>query len=654
MATGTLSANTCSSYGAPATITGTTTQTVASGNCYQFTLTGTDNVGNNTSITTTVKVDTTAPSAPTDVHLQRAQRQRLLAQHRLDRLLPGRHHRRLHRHRHRRHRHRHRHRHHNYGAIAGSGWRANGTYTYTAASPTGTGSVTATNGAGATGSAASFTAQSDTTAPTGGALTINGQTASPGGTTSYLTSGTTLPITSRTDYGETQTATASGLASSTLTMKTGTLSANTCSSYGAPATITGTTTQTVASGNCYQFTLTGTDNVGNNTSITTTVKVDTTAPSAPTFAFANTTGGVYYQGSGTVVYFNPASGAGSFDITASSTDAETGVGSYTFPIGALMGLNWTMSGAGATRTYSYTSGAATPGAQTVTATNGAGTTGATGTWTTQSDTTAPTGGALNINGTAATPGGSSSYLNSGTTLPITSRTDYNADTGSGLATSILTMATGTLSGNTCSSYGAPATITGTTTQTVASGNCYQFTLTGTDNVGNNTSITTTVKVDTTAPTANATPLTFSSLINAYWDNTPAVHPPGRRLPLHRHRRLHRHRLRHRQLQLRQRDARHTRLHPTRQPGRLLLHLSLRPHRNRRRHRLDHCNKQRRLAHPQPPTTPSSPTPPHPPAATSPSPARSAPRPRSAPTSPPSTQKPPPPPPPACSPVAATR
>ena len=50
------------------------------------------------------------------------------------------------------------------------------------------------------------------------------------------------------------------------------------------------------------------------------------------------------------------------------------------------------------------------------------------------------------------------------------------------------MQTGTLSGNACSAYGAPATITGTTSQTVASGNCYLLTLTGTDNVGNAASI----------------------------------------------------------------------------------------------------------------------------------------------------------------------
>ena len=126
----------------------------------------------------------------------------------------------------------------NYGAIAGTGWaNAAGAYTFTAASPTGTGAVTATNNAGLTGSSTSFTAQVDSTAPAGGALTANAVAASGPGTSSYLNSGTTLTINSRTDY----TDGGSGLASSTLTMQTGTLSGNTCSAYGAPATIVGTT-----------------------------------------------------------------------------------------------------------------------------------------------------------------------------------------------------------------------------------------------------------------------------------------------------------------------------------------------------------------------------------------------------------------------------
>ena len=52
-------------------------------------------------------------------------------------------------------------------------------------------------------------------------------------------------------------------------------SSNSCSSYGAPATIVGTTSQTVATAKCYLLTLTGTDNVGNATSVSTTVQIGT-------------------------------------------------------------------------------------------------------------------------------------------------------------------------------------------------------------------------------------------------------------------------------------------------------------------------------------------------------------------------------------------
>src|SRR5262249_22244693 len=148
----------------------------------------------------------------------------------------------------------------------------------------------------------SFTAQADATTPTGGAFSANGTAASGAGTTSYLTSGTTLTLSGRSDYTETQGATESGLATSTLTIKSASLTNNTCGTYASPTTITGTTSQTVASGNCYELTLTGTDNVGNATSVKTTVKVDTTAPTAPAgFNFTGLSANAFYPGSGTTV-----------------------------------------------------------------------------------------------------------------------------------------------------------------------------------------------------------------------------------------------------------------------------------------------------------------------------------------------------------------
>ncbi|HVP76251.1 MAG TPA: hypothetical protein VMS63_09530, partial [Gaiellaceae bacterium] len=513
MQTGTLSGNSCGGYGAPATIVGTTSQTVASGNCYLLTLTGTDNVGNVATVFTTVKVDTTAPSAPTGftfgaltnayypgsgstVYIQGGSAGGFTVTASgatdADSSIAG----------------------YNYGAIAGSGWsNTNGAYTFTGASPNGSGAVTATNNAGLTGSSASFTAQTDSTAPAGGAFSANGTAASGGGTSSYLTSGTTLTIDSRTDY----TDGGAGLASSTLTIQSATLSGNTCGSYGAPSTIAGTTSQTVASGNCYLLTLTGTDNVGNTASISTVVMVDTTAPSAPSLAYSAPTN-AYYPGSGSIVYFKGGS-AGGFTVTPSgSTDADTGVAGYTYPT---LGAGWS----NAAGVYSFT-GAAGSQTGSVTAQNNAGLSSAGASFTAQSDTTAPTGGAFSANGTAASAAGTSSYLTSGTTLTIDSRTDFaetQSATESGLAYSTLTIQSATLTGNSCGSYGAPSTITGTTSQTVASGNCYLLTLTGADNVGNAaTPISTTVKVDTTGPSAPTT-FTFGSLSgSAYWPGSGSI------------------------------------------------------------------------------------------------------------------------------------
>jgi len=53
----------------------------------------------------------------------------------------------------------------------------------------------------------------------------------------------------------------------------------------------------------------------------------------------------------------------------------------------------------------------------------------------------------------------------------------------------------TLSGGTCGGFGTPTTITGTPAQSGLADGCYLYTLTGTDNVGNTASVSTTVKVN---------------------------------------------------------------------------------------------------------------------------------------------------------------
>ncbi len=505
------SADTCGSFGAPTTLVGTPAQSGLATGCYRYTLTGTDNVGNTVAITTIVKVDTSAPSAPSltlsnatggayypgagtrvyfkpdaaaggfDIAASSTDGDSGVASYQF----PA-------------------------GGAIGTNWSASGsgatrTYSYTATATTnGTQNVTATNSAGLTSAGSSFDVTVDSTAPTGGALTVNGVAASGGGSQSYDNDGA-FTIGARTDYAEAQSATASGLAFSTLSRASASFtSADTCGSFGAPTTLVGTPAQSGLATGCYRYTLTGTDNVGNTISISTTVKVDTSAPAAPSLTLSNATGGAYYPGAGTRVYFKPDAAAGGFDIAASATDGDSGVATYQFPAGGTIGSNWTLSGSGSSRTYSYTATATTTGTQNVTATNNSGLASAASTFDVTADSTAPTGGALTVNATAATGGGSQSYDNDGT-FTIGARTDYAepaSATASGLASSTLVRTSASFtSADTCGSFGSPTTLVGTPAQSGLATGCYRYTLTGTDNVGNTISISTTVKVDTSAPSA---------------------------------------------------------------------------------------------------------------------------------------------------------
>ena len=100
-------------------------------------------------------------------------------------------------------------------------------------------------------------------------------------------------------------------------MQSATLANNTCGSYGSPSTISGTTPQSVSSGHCYLFTLTGTDNVGNTTSLSTIVMVDTSAPSQPTVGITGLSAGNTFL-SGSTLFFRPSAG-GTFTVTASGS-----------------------------------------------------------------------------------------------------------------------------------------------------------------------------------------------------------------------------------------------------------------------------------------------------------------------------------------------
>jgi Chitobiase/beta-hexosaminidase C-terminal domain len=405
------------------------------------------------------------------------------------------------------------------------------TYNWSGAvAASGTQTITASNNATLTNTA-TFTITPDTTNPTGGALTVNGTAASGAGSNSYDSSGN-FTISAISDY----TDSGSGLASSLLTRQSATLSSSngiatgTCGSFGSATTIASRAApiaQTLTGPNCYLYTLTGTDNVGNTVSITTTVKVDASGPSAPSVSLSSASGNTYL--SGTTAYINAQAGkSGSFQAAATTTDNDSGILKVNFP-----SPNGFSSGGGDVNsspfqtTYNWSGAVAASGTQTITASNNATLTN-TATFTITPDTTNPTGGALTVNGTAASGAGS----NSSTTNPnflIGSRTDYSEATGaqSGLASSTLTIQSETLTNNsTCGAAGSggpyttPTTISGTTNPAVTVGYCYLYTLTGTDNVGNTVNITTTVKVPfagidwtgiTTAPTNKAPTCTYTTI-----------------------------------------------------------------------------------------------------------------------------------------------
>ncbi len=483
---GTLAGDSCSAYGAPATLIGSPAQSGLATGCYRFTLTGTDNVGNTVSVSTVVKVDTSDPSAPgltlsdgsADVHTTGTTAfyrpagsgsfSVTAASSDADSGVAS------------------------YTFPSLTGFSASGsgdTRTYTLATPTepdGAKTVTAQNGAGRT-SNSTFTLTADSAAPTGGSVTANG-----GG--AYDTDGT-VALT-KVDFAD---GAGSGVASQTFTRATATLTGDSCGSFSGSTVVTisgGNDADTLTTG-CYRYTLAAGDRVGNQASVQSTiVKVDTSAPSAPSLAISNPSGNTYYPGSGTLVWFRPL-GAGQFDLTASSSDAHTGIAGYVFPP---LGSGWTPSGSGATRTYAFSSGAATPGPQTVTATNGAGTSSATATFTVSADGTAPVGGALTVNGTGATVGGTTSHDTDGS-FAIGTRTDWT-DAGAGLASSTLVRESATLSAGTCGTFGSPVTLPGTPAQSGLADGCYRYTLTGTDQLGNGSAISTVVRVDATAPSSS--------------------------------------------------------------------------------------------------------------------------------------------------------
>jgi hypothetical protein len=350
----------------------------------------------------------------------------------------------------------------------------------------------------------------DNSGPSGGSVTINGLV----GTGSLYSTSTSLSLSlsAGTDAGVGNAASSTFVlqrASATLSSSDGVANGN-CGSFGTFSTIaTGpsasyTDSTGLSSGNCYRYRYVVGDQLGNQTTYTSNVdaKIDTSVPSVSAVTPSNASGNTFVNGS--TVWVNGQAGkSGAFDVGATATDGQSGILKVNFPA-----FGSTSSTDQSSTPYSlhYTwSGAITAGSKTVTATNNATLTN-TGSFTVSSDTTNPTGGSITANGSA-----SQSYNTSGNiSLSVTNFTDA----GSGIASNVVTRASATLTNGSCGSFGGSTVVGGSSDTGLASG-CYQYTLTGTDNVGNTATATSAIViVDTVAPSSALTFPTTSGPFNA--------------------------------------------------------------------------------------------------------------------------------------------
>jgi hypothetical protein len=214
----------------------------------------------------------------------------------------------------------------------------------------------------------------DSTAPAGQAVTLTGGP--------WFSSSVPLALVAGTDSGSGVDATRSVVERASATLTNGL-----CGTFGtfAAVTLSGNADTSVASGSCYRYQVKATDNVGNVSAASKPsgdAKVDRTPPTTPALFFSGFSNAA---SSGNVVYFRPG-GSGSFTVTAASSDPESGITAYSFPAAS----GFTAAGTGPRRTYAFSGSASAPaGPVNITATNAAGLTSGTSSFRLVGDGTAP-------------------------------------------------------------------------------------------------------------------------------------------------------------------------------------------------------------------------------------------------------------------------
>ena len=387
----------------------------------------------------------------------------------------------------------------------GSGWsgsQAAGDYDYSftgaAADPTEPNNTRSTNGAGLNSNNVSFTVTPDSAAPS---------VTAPSVTAGYFTSlSVPVSLNGGTDGGSGVNAGSSVVQRDEAPLDNGDGTCDAFPGSWSTVTLSGGNDTTVVSGKCYRYRELLSDRVGNQgtSAASATAKVDTSAPAAPSLGYGSLSNAAV---TGATVYYRPSAGNGQFQVTAASSDTQSGVASYGFPSAA---SGWNVSGSGNARTYSHTGSPTDPAdPNDVTAVNGAGlTSGATG-FTVTPDASAPSGISATVTG---------GYYTS-TSIAVT--LDNGSDSGSGLdaAAGIVERDEAPLDNGdgTCDTFpGSWSTVTlsGGNDTTVVSGKCYRYRYLLSDRVGNQATsgASATAKVDTSAPGAPS--LSYGSLSNA--------------------------------------------------------------------------------------------------------------------------------------------
>jgi hypothetical protein len=229
-------------------------------------------------------------------------------------------------------------------------------------------------------------------------------------------------------------------------------------------------------------------------------------------------GDQFWAAATNTLWFRPTV-SGSFKLNATATHAA----SVTFPdvsttAGWAGSTGGTVSSPFASAVYTWSSGAAAPGAKALTATASDGGT-ATAPITISGDPTAPSGQAVTLAG--------GPWFGGAVSLTVAPGTD--AGSGVDASRSVVERAAATLTNGACGTFGtfAPVTLSGTTDSSVTSGSCYRYQSKATDNVGNVSAASqpsADAKVDGSAPTTPA--LLFTGFSNSAASGSTVYYRPG--------------------------------------------------------------------------------------------------------------------------------